>query len=455
MIHTSAHSATRNDSRTPWRRGLRVSMVALVVLTGACSTDNLLSVDTPDIVTPENLAGGAGLEVLRAGAFGDLAIAVGGSAAGHGSTPGLVHHVAAFTDEVTYSGTFPTRRQFDERRVQDDNGDVNTLFRNLHRARVSAENAAATIERASSSDVRRAELLALAGYAYVMLGENFCSGVPISTATESGDLQYGDPLTTRAMLEAAVAVFDRALSGAPAGTPARALASVGKGRALLGLARFSDAAQAVNSVPSTFRLDLEFAAPTARQQNGVFALSGVDRQYSVSDREGTTGVAFRSMSDPRVRWGRTDGEVGQDGATPFFLQRLYDSPSAPVRLASGVEARLIEAEAALRAGDVASFGARHDALRATIGLPAVSVSQMSADERVSFHFQERAMWLWLSGQRLADMRRLVRQYARAASAVFPSGAYFKGGTYGGDVNFPLPISELNNPKVTGCLDRLP
>ena len=58
------------------------------------------------------------------------------------------------------------------------------------------------------------------------------------------------------------------------------------------------------------------------------------------------------------------------------------------------------------------------------------------------------------------MRRLVRPvigggYGRLEAAVFPNGAYHKGGTYGTDVNFPLPIEEQNNPNSVGCLDRNP
>jgi hypothetical protein len=52
------------------------------------------------------------------------------------------------------------------------------------------------------------------------------------------------------------------------------------------------------------------------------------------------------------------------------------------------------------------------------------------------------------------MRRLVRQYLRPADTVFPTGAYHKGdGSYGVDVNLPLPIETENNPNSHGCLDR--
>jgi hypothetical protein len=58
------------------------------------------------------------------------------------------------------------------------------------------------------------------------------------------------------------------------------------------------------------------------------------------------------------------------------------------------------------------------------------------------------------------MRRLLRPvsaggYGRVENTVFPTGAYHKGGSYGSDVNLPLPIEEQNNPNSVGCLDRNP
>ena len=38
--------------------------------------------------------------------------------------------------------------------------------------------------------------------------------------------------------------------------------------------------------------------------------------------------------------------------------------------------------------------------------------------------------------------------------MFPMGPFHKGGTYGPDMNFPIPQAELNNPQVpTSCIDR--
>lgn len=451
-----------------WRRGRRSLLVLLAatmpLVSGACSPDSLLEVQDPDIVTPENLSGEAGLATLRAGALGDFALALSGSTAGHGATPGLLHYSSSFTDEITYSGTFPTRREFDERRVQIRNGDLGRLYQNLHRARVAAENAAAAVEQNSSipNDPRRSELQSLAGYVRVFFGENFCSGVPLSTAQPSGELVFGKPLTTAEMFRDAVALFDKALGTAGTSTREQYLARVGKGRALLGSGQFAEAAQAVAPVPVDYVYLVEHSANSLREQNGMYHLSATDRQYSVADEEGGNGLRFRSAADPRVPWTRVEGEVGQDGSTAFYRQQVYGSYAAPVALATGIEARLIAAEAALRSGGYATPGtgtlAILNQLRTRAGLaPLASASTPAAQEDQLF--QERAFWLYLTAHRLGDLRRLARPasnggYGRGAT-VFPSGAYFKGGTFGPDVNFPVPVAEQNNPNFTACLDRAP
>jgi hypothetical protein len=74
---------------------------------------------------------------------------------------------------------------------------------------------------------------------------------------------------------------------------------------------------------------------------------------------------------------------------------------------------------------------------------------------VDMLFKERAYWLYLTGHRLGDMRRLIRQYSRTAATVFPIGnvRYRPGLTYGSDVNLIIPFAERNNPKFNGCVDR--
>jgi hypothetical protein len=97
----------------------------------------------------------------------------------------------------------------------------------------------------------------------------------------------------------------------------------------------------------------------------------------------------------------------------------------------------------------------HNALRATVGLPEDDLSAMDADELRSYHFSERAFWLFSTGHRQGDLRRMVRVYGEQVSDVFPWGDYIKGGVYEDNVTFPVPQSEENNPNFQGCLDRNP
>src|SRR6266550_8035856 len=75
--------------------------------------------------------------------------------------------------------------------------------------------------------------------------------------------------------------------------------------------------------------------------------------------------------------------------------------------------------------------------------------------RVDMLFRERGFWLFSTGHRLGDMRRLMRQYNRTVNSVYPNGAWFKGGSYGDAIQMAIPVEELNNPKFHGCLDRNP
>ena len=126
-----------------------------------------------------------------------------------------------------------------------------------------------------------------------------------------------------------------------------------------------------------------------------------------------------------------------------------------------MDARLYEAEAKLVANDIPGMMAILNALRAatpTIGItkiPAMAALPAPPDltSATTLLFREKAFWTFGRGQRLPDLRRLIRQYGRTQDKVFPTGQFFKGGNYGTDVNFPIPTTESTNPLFKGCLDR--
>jgi hypothetical protein len=139
--------------------------------------------------------------------------------------------------------------------------------------------------------------------------------------------------------------------------------------------------------------------------------------------------------------------------TLLYVQLKWPARDASVSVADGIEARLIEAEALLRAGSNAAFITALNALRATVTGLAPLADPGTAAAREDLLFRERAFWLFGSGHRLGDLRRLIRQYGRAEAQVFPTGDFAEGGQYGHDVNFPVPQAERNNPNFNGCLNR--
>jgi hypothetical protein len=178
-------------------------------------------------------------------------------------------------------------------------------------------------------------------------------------------------------------------------------------------------------------------------------------------------LPFASAKDPRVpvtgtTLGTSPAGRGFDGSTNLVYTTLW-ARTDPTPILSGIDARMIEAEAKLKAGDVAGMMAILNALRAAPqNLGAISTPVMTAltapatqADAITLFFRDKAFWTYARGQRLGDLRRLIRLYGKAAdgSDTFPSGPFFKGGTYGGDVNFPVTVDEQNNPQFTGCTDR--
>jgi starch-binding outer membrane protein, SusD/RagB family len=88
-------------------------------------------------------------------------------------------------------------------------------------------------------------------------------------------------------------------------------------------------------------------------------------------------------------------------------------------------------------------------------MPALT-APATRDAAINLFFREKAFWQFGRGHRLGDLRRLIRQYGRTQDQVFPVGEHYRGGTYGGDVNLPVPQQEENNPELAGkpaCIDR--
>ena len=418
----------------------RALVIAAIALTG-CSTDRILKVERPDIIDPTGLNNPAGVTALHAGVIGDLAAYMDASV-------GVNAAVGLFTDELRFGATPPEIKQFDTRSLIEQNTQLWANYRNIQQLRGQADRAADALKKVSASDTRIGEMNAISGFAYVLLGELFCSGVPIGTIGEEAD-----PIATTAVLQGGIAKLDAAIAAAGSDARIKNLAAVLKGRALLDLGQFDAAATAVASVPTDFKYTTFHSATTPYQQNLFWNYMFNSDGLLVSEKEGTNGLNFATANDPRVPISGTGTPSRFDATTPRYYFGLLTGFDSPTVIASGAEARLIEAEAELRKTNNAAFLQKINDLRAFQKLGAVT-DPGSAAARTDLLFRERAFTMFGTSHRLGDMRRLVRQYARPAESVFPTGNYHKDGLkFGTDVNFIIPAPERNNPKFTGCIDR--
>jgi len=461
------------------RRSLGLLFTGVSLSLAACDIDKTLAVKDPDVANPTSLNDVTVLPTLRASVFSDLQVAMGA-----GGEDGVVTESALLGDEFTWAETFPTRGEMDQRNINPINGTLSVIYNSLQRARATADRTSAAYYKLLVAAPARSETQAIAAFTYIMLGEMYCNGVPVSDFdVNAGTFTLGTPQTTAALFATALAKLDSARVGFDSTVAANAsivnLIRVGRGRALLNLNRPADAAAAVSLVPTTYRYNLFHSENTARQNNGVFLPTLNFPRFSVSGLEGGNGLRYRLDSldfrvyAPRGRGVAFSPVVGADNTTPMFVQTKYGNRSASLVFADGVEARLIEAENLVRSGGnylpvlntlraaaaTLAFGppsppALLPLAPAVAALPALTAPAAVADQ-VSQVFQERAYWLFLTGHRLGDMRRLIKHLGRGAETVFPTGTYFKGGAYGVDVNYPVPFQETNNPNFKECLDRNP
>jgi hypothetical protein len=411
----------------------------------ACNLD----VTTPDVIQPSSTAGAAALPTLLAGAVGDFAVAYSGFNNGNNGE-GIVLHSGLFADEFIATDFFNTHYEVDTRTVNVSNGSNEVVLRRLMRALTSAQTTAQRYADAGQANAAgRARVLSLAGFLYTIVAEDYCSGVPFSTINADGSKVFGTPKSTAEILGLAVQQFDAALAIATAANnnQQKYLAQIGKGRALLDMGKFAEAAAAVAGVPLDYSFTTEQGTVDDRTKNGIYDLTYVDTRFTVADAEGGEGLPFVSANDPRVPIDSL-GVSDFDGATELVPTSKYNSYSSPTPIATGTEAQLIRAEASLKGGSYATSKGQLDLLRTNNGMTPLPVAATTAAQENQI-FEERAFWLFGTAHRMGDLRRLVSsQYGRSPATVYPSGAYFKGGSYGDQVSFLVPKDEEQNPSFS-------
>ncbi|HKW48867.1 MAG TPA: hypothetical protein VJN70_15560 [Gemmatimonadaceae bacterium] len=467
-----------------------VVAVSVLVLIPGCSNwkDQLLSPQNPGLIDQGAVGSAAAATALKVGAIGKLRTLLNCS-----SGECMWEEAGNLADEFKNSDFQPDRQDIDQRTMTTANAilsgtggfyAVSTQIRGYIKDAITAEHKYNAQNKADIGEL----WLALA-FVEMQLAEDFCNGIPLGSNT-NGVVDYSSaeftPLTNLQVYDLALKHVDSALAVVGPGTDSTSLltirqaALITRARILVdegGAANVAAAAALVPSsaVPSNYQYDFLSSPSSNADDNGLWILNISVSRITVSDSVDVFGgvtyttanaLPFASANDPRVPVlsgsQATPTVAAEDGTTPMFIEQIWKNRDDPVPMVSGIDARLIEAEARLVATDLAGMTTILNALRTTppaigtftpaaMGSLATPADQNSA---VSLFFREKAFWTFGRGQRLGDLRRLIRQYGRTDDQVFPTGTYFKGGQpYGHDVNFPVPDVERVNPQFKGCIDR--
>lgn len=447
------------------QRFIRVAgAVALAVLAVGCSdlSDNLLEATDPDLINPGDTRSAEGAIAVYNGALNRFQ-AISGGEISSWLFGGLL------ADEWSTSSTFVQNDETDQRTIKLNNSVVTDIFSDLAQVRTAANQAISLLEEFQPTmTAQRAEMYLARGFAEMQLASDFCNGIPLSDGSGASPV-LGTPQTVAEVFQTSIASLDEAIAMA-SGTSSlsksvNTAARIAKARAQLGLGDIAGAAATVNGIATSFRYQHTFAITSG--DNTIWGQGISSERFNVGDNhEGNQGqylvanaINFASANDPRLPIIFT-GANGQDGQTHMRNTTLYGRET-PIDVANGIDARLIEAEAALAAGQPGQMMTILNALRANP--PQLGDIQPAAmapladpgtqEARVDLLFREKAFWTFSRGQRLGDLRRLIRDYGRTPANTFPVGEHFKGGNYGVDLNLPVGDDELNNPNFTGCTDR--
>ena len=403
-------------------RHVAVTGVSVVALAG-CSTD----VKDPTVVQASTIDPVADARVFSLSAQQNF----------YQSLASFINNTANYSNE-TWSGAVRNETNDIARHViVDTNVDLSGSFWAPMQQVIGTNDQVVSVLRGTptfTTDIAVARSSLWSGMAVELLGEIFCEGV----------LHVGPALTTAQMMDSAIVRLQQAASVAGGLTGSEAtkilnIARVGLARASLRKGDNAAALAAANLVSAAFTaasVHVDDPQARGRLSNGVFVTSS-----------GTTQIVagpYRALADPRVTF--VDAGINaQDGRNRLFRQTKYASFTAPIRIASGLEARYIAAEAQLKINGTTTPALTLIAERRTAGNQPAFTGTTTAAVLAEL-MDQRARDFWLEGKHQGDIIR----NPTAAALVPPTGSVFYKSEYG---NFlapaclPIPFAEkANNPN---------
>lgn len=413
---------------------MNIRRAASRILTGAvlvCSlpacADKFLQVENPNLIDASTVDPNATSLTLANSAQQDYQAWYGWE----------IMYSAYFTGEVDVSDTFPTRNEFGYRQVENQNADLTGSL--WGPASLSAAAGKIVLDLAlptPTTNIIEAQAAMFRAFTILDMGIDFCQ------VTLSG----GPPLTQQQALDTAIYWFTKAIAvgtanGTATGTTYANASLVGRARAELQLGNNSAALADANAVPASFTYSLQYVQDLSTNEARL-----VNRLWEFTFDRGSTDVsaAFRVNGDPRLLWIPAPAGFNPQDVVPggYFIQQKYPAYASPIRLASGLEASYIAAEAS---GNSTTQLTLINARRAANNQPAYAGATDAASVMMEL-YNQRAREFWLEGRRISDMQRNIAatNYLPVAGSVYIKPGY---PNVGNQTCWILPFTETStNPN---------
>ena len=387
-----------NGSKT---KGWATALVAVLAL-GAC--ESLLTVQDPQRYTADDLD--TALPAVANGVEGAI----------HSVMDGFVTYQALLADVYQHTGTWGGYDEVDHGRFQYGTSPMD----GTHNAWLRANWFAMDAEERFKNVLGESEAASSPMTAQVRLGGAFADLYMGLTFCESVGQPSGPAITDMDALRQAVQEFTNAMQTAQsAGRSDYAMAAqAGRAQANLLLGDLTAAAADASAIGDGYSYEAVF---NQSSNNSVVLLTTKNfneaagllhkwwDQIDISDDPGFMRDPWTDEYDMRLPV-YFDGEVATDNETPHYSQWKYNGLTDNIPMVHSDLMRLIEAEAAMSAGDYAGATAILNNLRDAVGL---APFETPTDEGMMMEYllSERFAELFMEGQRAADLYRfgLTRQ----------------------------------------------
>jgi len=404
------------------------TFAALLSITGC--TDSFFTITDPDELQASAIDPEADGPALARSAFQNLADAYGNVAL----------YVAWWAYEARVGDTFPTRNEFGRRFIDDTNGTLNTEgWSPLVLAASTGEQSVGILQEVGGLPLAIAAFTE--GYALVLMAETFCEGTVAADPSTPGPRMSTQELLDLAVERLTTANTQGKASGTDEGDQLATAAMVGIARAQLQAGNKSAAAAAAAQVPADFEFDLKYvddAANRGRLGNNLWNFTTARTSLVVPPEY----IAMADAGDPRISY-EDAGKLAQDSELEFIKQQKFTGYGSPIRLASGLEARYIAAEAS---GSMTDQLALINERRAVGNQGDFSSSDPAAV--FSELMEQRVRDFWLEGKKMGDYRRngdAVPYFLPDNSEYYKSGV----GNVGTQKCWPVPdVEKRTNPNFS-------